>query len=122
MRTLRSRFRRNTIGWRVTWRAHETWDRQVQSRIGRWHYHLIRRLQQSFGWACISGGSDCDGMRYAGVEYTWSRKQAEVARDAAYAGAEGPVGASIVRGSEGRTWEADYVPDTRDRFAERMGY
>ncbi len=126
MRTLRSRFKRDTRGWRVTWRTYEIWRlfmnpveriywRQVLGRIDK----IKRRLSR---YAVISGGTDCDGMRYAGVEFCRTKAQAEECAEQSYYHAEGPHSAHIVSGAEGREWQDSYVPDTRDRFAERMGY
>ena len=126
MRTLRSRFKRDTRGWRVTWRTYEIWRlfmnpvervywRQVLGRIDK----IRRRLSR---YAVISGGTDCDGMRYAGVEFCRTKAQAVECADRSYDHAEGPHSAHIVSGAEGRDWQDSYVPDTRDRFAERMGY
>jgi len=70
----------------------------------------------------ISGGTDCDGMRYAGADLFWTYAAAQECADSVADWADGPCGASVVSGSEAREWEYHHRPDTRDRFAERMGY
>ncbi len=107
--------------------AHARWLLGLRIANG-WRYRwgprgIEYRARQRFGsWAEISGGTDCDGMRYAGVSFHWCWRDAQAALDASYDNAEGPHGGQVVSGREGREWEAGYVPDTRDRYAERMGY
>lgn len=126
MRTLRSHFKRDTLGWRVTWRTYEIWRAFCNPVERVYSRQVLRRVdgvkRQLSRYAVISGGSDCDGMRYAGVEFCRTKVQAEACAEASYAYAEGPHAAHVVSGAEGREWQASYVPDTRDRFAERMGY
>ena len=73
-------------------------------------------------YGVISGGTDCDGMHYAGMALFWTRGAAEASAEASGEGAEGPFSAEVVSGSLARQWQAEFVPDTRDRFAEKMGY
>ena len=84
---------------------------------------LNRSARDRFGrHAVISGGTDCDGMRYSGVSFHWTWKGADLARDDFFVGVEGRCGARIESGREGREWRRGYEPDTRDRFAEAMNY
>jgi len=122
--TLRSRFEPDTLGWRVAWRTYEIWSNilyraRYRSPVVRGCRELARLLKP---WGEIGGGTDCDGMRYAGMSLHWTRAAAEAALEEGYDHAEGPYGGEVVTGREAREWEADYVPDTRDRFAEAMGY
>lgn len=121
MKPLRLRLTHDTIAWKVAWTAYET-----SSKARQWYrtrqYRIERALDRVKPFACISGGTDCDGMRYAGVSFHWTRSDAALAEEAVYYDAECPCGARIVSGREGREWQADYESDTRDRFAEIMNY
>jgi hypothetical protein len=114
-------------------------DNVKQFRNPNYWYTLRRRLAYRARWnaltramhraadaakpyGVISGGTDCDGMRYASASLHWTAAGAVAAREWAYEGAEGPCGAVIVSGTEAREWRRAYEPDTRDRFAEAMGY
>ena len=73
MRTLRSRFKRDTLGWRLAWNTYELW-RWFFGPIERvWWRQVLRRVdlvkRRLSRYAVISGGTDCDGMRYAGVVF-----------------------------------------------------
>ncbi len=118
---LRHRLKKDTLAWHLAWDAYET-----SSRVRQWFrtrkYRFNRTLDRIKPFACIGGGTDCDGMRYAGVSFHWTRRDASLAEEAFYSDAEGPCGAEIVSGREGREWQADYEPDTRDRYAESMNY
>ena len=96
--------------------------RRFRSRLWQFRYDTVLKLQERYGYACISGGTDCDGMEYAGVSFHWTRSSAQQSLDAGWDGAEGPYGGSVVSGAEGREWADSYEPDTRDRFAESMNY
>ncbi len=121
---LRHRLKQDTLGWRIAWRAHEGWSgifyrARYHSPVVRSCRALVRLLKP---WGEIGGGTDCDGMRYAGMSLHWTRAAAEAAIEEGYNHAEGLYGAEVVTGREAREWEDSYVPDTRDRFAESMGY
>ena len=122
--TIREMFPRDSIGWQIAWRTHEIKEgiifrAKYRSPVVRACRALARSIKP---WGVISGGTDCDGMRYAGMSLHWTRKAAELSAKDSYNGAEGPHGADVVTGREAREWEAGYEPDTRDRYAESMGY
>ena len=108
---------------RIVWRFREEY-REFPWRLRRTFVaKAIRRIVRSLKpWGVISGGTDCDGMRYAGAGLYWTRGAADASAEQSYDHAEGPHGARVVKGAEAREFERSYEPDTRDRFAERMGY
>jgi hypothetical protein len=83
-------------------------------------FRALARSLKPWGW--IGGGTDCDGMRYAGMELFWTRAAADASCEQSYEWAEGPYGAEVVTGREAREWEDGFEPDTRDRYAEAMNY
>ena len=124
MKTIRSMFPRESLGWHLAWNAHEFKARVLDN--ARYRSPVVRAcraLAHSLKpWGVISGGTDCDGMRYAGMSLHWTGKAAYLAAGESYDGAEGRHGARVTTGGEAREWEAAHEPDTRDRFAESMGY
>lgn len=121
---IRNLFPRESIGWRIAWRSHE-----ITSKIfhNAYYYSPVLRAFRALAyaakpWGVISGGTDCDGMRYAGADVFWTHAAADFAAEESYNSAEGPHGAEVVSGREAREFSRDHEPDTRDRFAESMGY
>ena len=119
---LRYRFKRNTPRWHITWWTfeHTAHARHIASLLK--YRVFLRAADRIKPWGIISGGTDCDGMRWASMSLCWTRKQAEEAAENPYEYADGPMTSTVVSGREARQWERDYEPDTRDRFAESMNY
>ena len=107
--------------YNIRWRIREI-NQAVRLFIWRRFYRANEALKGRFGVALISGGTDCDGMRWANCRFFWTRRGAQADLDGACEWADGPMGGEIVPGREGVAWEANYVTDTRDRFAEAAGY
>ena len=120
-RTIRNRCRRDSRAWRVAWRTHEVWA-AVKLFFWRRQYRARNAIRSRVGVAVWSGGRDCDGMAYGGVQFYWTRAGAERAAEDWYVYAEGPCWSHVVSAREGREIERDWRPDPRDRFAERMNY
>ena len=96
-------------------------------RNPRWEMEMLRwRIEEAgkrrVGYAAISSWVDCDGMRGSTVDWCWTLTGAASALCDQYDAAEGPGGGGVYTAREGRQWEADYVPDTRDRYAEAAGF
>jgi hypothetical protein len=124
MRTIRSLCTRDSLAWRIAWRTYE-----IKSNIlynARYRSPVVRAFRLAAHnlkpYGVIGGGTDCDGMRYAGMSLHWTRAAADAAVEWGYEGAEGPCGYEVVTGREAREWEAAYEDDTRDRYAESMNY
>lgn len=103
------------------WRHYEG-ARLYRALVGRPLYRGRRLLKQLFGYGLHTGGTDCDGMRWESFSYHWTAKACVEDLEHQYEWADGPMGGLIVNGWELRAYEAEYVPDTRDRYAEAMGY
>ena len=103
------------------YRARRVLDR-VKLAVWRFQYRWELRLKYRFGWGVVTSGTDCDGMRYCTFSYHWTLAAAQADADESYYHAEGPHRADVVTGWECRGYEIDHEPDTRDRFAESMGY
>ncbi len=121
---IRDRFPHDSMAWHIAWRTHET-HRSARFCL-RYRFPLTRAarlfVRSTMPYGAITGGTDCDGMRYAGSSLHWTRKAAQRAVDSAYDCAEGPCYGNVISGREAREFERNYEPDTRDRFAEQMGY
>lgn len=115
------RFSDISLGRRVAYRTHE-FLRNLSLTVWRPYYRLCRFITRYRPVALIMGGTDCDGMRWASCSYHYTRRGAEALADETYAWVDGPTSHEVLTSRQGRKWESEYEPDTRDRFAERMGY
>jgi len=100
--------------------------RRLMARLARlredWRQRAWEFTHDHGRWCAITWGVDCDGMHWTGFYFCWTRKAAQSWVDHTYHWADGPTWHDIVGGKEGRKAEAEHEPDTRDRFAEQMGY
>lgn len=104
---------------------HYTRHRLRYNAASRAYWRNKRAFKRRFApWAHYLAGTDCDGMRWGGVTFYWTRRSAVAAEDDAWVSAEGPQHSEIISGADARALGDDcggWV-DGRDRFAEKMGY
>ena len=89
-------------------------------RITWWR--MTNPIQRHVGVCTITNGTDCDGMRWSNCDWHWTRYSAHTALIDGDLYADGPWYGSVYSAKDGREFEANYLRDTRDRYAERAGF
>ena len=90
--------------------------------------YRLRRYTQPY--VVVSSGTDCDGMRYGGLDYYWTKWDAESSTEEAVQWADGPMYTEVYflpnPFYQGRRREYERRvhgwADDRDRYAEQAGY